>query len=300
MKPFCYEAPTSVGEAVQLLASASGAARPFAGGTDLLVQMRAGRLDLDLLVDIKGIPEANQIAYDPAVGLTLGAAVPCYRIYEDPAICSAYPCLVDAASLIGGVGIQGRATIGGNLCNSAPSGDSIPALMVLGATCTIVGIGGSRTVPVEQFCTGPGRNVLERGDILNSIHLPPPLPNSGARYLRFTPRKEMDIAVVGVGAVVALSDDLRTIVGARIALGAVAPTPLLVPEAGDSLIGKPPTEEVFAAAATLARQAARPIADLRGSAEYRRHLVAILTRRALHGAVERARDSFREGQRHAD
>ncbi len=288
MGAFDYRAPTTVDEAVGLLAEYGERARPFAGGTDILVQLRAGRFDLDVLVDVKRVPELNEIAYDPSAGLTIGAAVPCYRIAEDPRVRSAYPGLIDGAAIIGGSGIQGRATLGGNLANSSPSADSVPALIALSATCEIVGPNGRRSVPVEQFCTGPGRNVLGRGEMLVSIHLPPPEPRSGARYLRFIPRNEMDIAVVGVGAAVTLSADLGRIERARIALGAVGPTPILAEAAGASLLGQAPTEEAIAIAAARAQDAARPITDMRGTAAQRRHLVGVLTRRALRGAIQRA------------
>ena len=263
--------------------------RPLAGGTDLLIQLRSGRVELDRLVNIKRISETNKLSYHPTEGLTIGAAVPCYRLYEDPQIQNLYPALADSASLIGGVAVQGRATIGGNVCNSAPSGDSLPTLIVLGASCRIIGPRGERVVPVEQFCTGPGRNILERGELLVSLLLPPPRPNSGARYLRFIPRGEMDIAVAGVGARVDLNDDLQKIASARIALGAVAPTPILAREAGEFLVGKVPSEEAFSQAASLAQEAARPITDMRGTISYRLHLVKILVRRGLQSAVDRAR-----------
>jgi CO/xanthine dehydrogenase FAD-binding subunit len=289
MKPFDYRAPASLEEAVALLARPELRVRPMAGGTDLLVQLRSGRVEIDVLVDIKRIGETNHLSYDSVGGLTIGAAVPCYRVYEDPQIRDLYPALVDSASLIGGVAVQGRATIGGNLCNSAPSGDSVPTLIVLGARCRIMGPQGERTVSVEQFCTGPGSNVLGRGELLVSMQVPPPRPNSGARYLRFIPRNEMDIAVVGVGARVNLSEDLQEIVSARIALGAVAPTPILVREAGEFLAGKAPSEEILGQASALAREAARPITDMRGTITYRHHLVGILVKRALRGAIDRAR-----------
>ena len=289
MKPFDYSAPTSLEEAVALLGHPGLRVRPMAGGTDLLVQLRSGRVEIDVLVDIKRIAETNHLSYDPMGGLILGSAVPCYRVYEDREIRDLYPALVDAASLIGGVAVQGRATIGGNLCNSAPSGDSVPSLIVLGATCRIVGPGGDRAVSVERFCTGPGANVLERGELLVSIQVPPPRPNSGSRYIRFIPRNEMDIAVVGAGARVDLSEDLQRIVSARIALGAVAPTPILVQEASDFLAGKAPSEEILDQASVLAREAARPITDMRGSIAYREHLVEIFVKRALGGAIDRAR-----------
>jgi CO/xanthine dehydrogenase FAD-binding subunit len=289
MRLFAYQAPTSINEAIALLADEGRSARPLAGGTDLLVQLRRGSAETDLLVDVKRIPELNRISFDPAAGLTIGAAVPCADLCEHPDVQTAYPGLIDAASVIGGAAIQERATLGGNLCNAAPSGDSIPAMIVLGGTCTIVGPRGTRTVPVEAFCTGSGETVLGTGEMLVSIHLPAPTPNSGARYVRFTPRREMDIAVAGAGAWIVLSKDHTTITDARIALAAVAPTPLLVTAANTALIGRLPTEENFAEAAKLAQQAARPITDVRGTEVQRQHLVGVLVKRALRGAVSRVK-----------
>ncbi len=288
MQPFAYQAPTSIGEALTLLADPHRDARPFAGGTDLLVQMRRGLYAPEMLVDVKRIPELSSIVFDPIGGLTIGAAVTCAQLCDHPDVCRHYPGLVDAASLIGGAAIQRRATLGGNLCNAAPSGDSIPALIVLSAMATIVGPQGMRTVPVAAFCTAPGKTVLCPGELLIALHLPSPTPHSGACYLRFTPRGEMDIAVAGAGAWLALDADGMTIVDARIALSAVAPTPLFVEAAGKVLVGHAPTAEAFAAAAAIAQEAARPISDVRGTAAQRRHLVGVLTRRALHGALQRA------------
>ncbi len=287
MKWFDYAAPRSVPEAVDLL-SARPRARPLAGGTDLVVQLRSGQKEADLAVDVKRIPELNEINYDPGLGLTLGAAVPCRRIYGDARVREAYPALAEVASLIGGVQIQNRASVGGNLCNAAPSADSIPALIVLRATCRIAGPGGTREIEVERFCTGPGGNVLQEGELLVSLHLPPPEARSGARYLRFTPRNEMDIAVAGAGVAVRVEDG--TFQSARIALAAVAPTPLFVSEAGNWLAGKPVNAESITEAAGMARSAAKPITDMRGTAEYRRHLCGVLVRRALEAAVERAKE----------
>ncbi len=284
-----YESPHSVREAVDLLNEAGDRAKPMAGGTDLLVQLRAGRWDADIVVDVKNIPELNEMTYDPEQGLTLGAAVPCYRIYGNNAITRAYPGLIDCASLIGGTQIQGRASLGGNLCNSTPSADSIPAMIALGATAHIAGPSGTRDVAVEDFCTGPGRNVLERGELLVSIHFPAPQSGMGANYIRFIPRNEMDIAVAGVGASVILENG--NIKSARISLASVAPTPLYVKAAGDALAGKPATPESIQSAAEIARDAARPITDMRGTAEYRTHLCEVLTRRALNTAIERAREA---------
>ena len=287
MKWFDYAAPASVAEAVGLL-TAHANARLLAGGTDLLVQLRAGRKETDLVVDAKRLPELNAIHYDPARGLTLGSAVPCYRIYRDKDVARAYPSLAEVASLIGGTQIQGRASIGGNLCNAAPSADSVPLLIALGATCRVAGPRGSRDVAVEDFCTAPGRTVLQPGELLVSLHLPPPPPHSGARYLRFIPRNEMDIAVAGAGVEVILENG--RFLSARIALAAVAPTPLYVREAGEALAGSPVDEASIAAAAEIARRSARPITDMRGTADYRSHLCAVLTRRALEAAVARARE----------
>jgi carbon-monoxide dehydrogenase medium subunit len=261
----------------------------MAGGTDILVQLRAGARDPDLLVDVKGIPELNEINYSPSSGLTLGSAVECYKVYRNSDIRNAYPGLIDSASIIGGTQIQGRASIGGNLCNAAPSGDSIPTLIALGATVKIASSGGTREVPVEEFCTAPGRTVVQPGELVVSIHLPAPVPNSGARYIRFIPRNEMDIAVVGAGVSVVL--DNGNIKSARVALASVAPTPLFVKEAGDALAGKPATDESIRVASQLASDAAKPITDMRGTIEFRKHLCEVLTRRALHTAIERAKES---------
>lgn len=288
MKPFEYQAPTSITEAIALLSDKGKKAHLLAGGTDLLIQLRRGLFAPDLLVDIKKIPELNRITFDPAAGLTVGAAVTCAQLCEHADAHRLYPGLIDAASIIGGAAIQGRATLGGNLCNAAPSADSVPAMIVLNATCTIAGPEGSRTMPADAFCTAPGKTVLGEAEMLVSIHFPLPTPNSGACYRRFTPRREMDIAVAGAGVWVALSDDYG-ISDARIALSAVAPTPLFVEPAGAVLAGQAPSEAAFTEAAELARQAASPIEDVRGTEAQRRHLVGVLVTRALRGAVSRAR-----------
>ena len=292
MQAFDYFAAHSVQEAVALLSGDAGQARALAGGTDLLVQLREGRLRTRRLVDIKPIPEVNELLYDPEEGLRLGAAVPCVRIYGDPAVAEAYPGLVDAVALIGGVQIQGRASVGGNLGNASPAADTIPALIVHAAACVIAGPSGRREVPVEDFCTGPGQTVLEKGEFLVLLRLPPPQPGFGAGYLRFIPRNEMDIAVAGAGASVVLGKGGTTFHSARVALAAVAPRPLFVPEAGDALAGRPVSEAAIDEAARIARATARPISDMRGTAAQRKHLAEVLTRRALHRAVERARQGL--------
>ncbi|MCY4579882.1 MAG: xanthine dehydrogenase family protein subunit M [Chloroflexi bacterium] len=285
-----FASPHSVREAVELLNEANGSARVLAGGTDLLVQLRGGRFDnVNVVVDGKNIPELNEITYDPDGGLTLGAAVPCYRLYGNAAIARAYPGLIDAASLIGGTQIQGRASFGGNLCNSTPSGDSIPAMIAHNATANIEGPDGHRHVAVEDFCTGPGSNVLGRGEMLVSISFPAPSSGFGANYMRFIPRNEMDIAVAGAGTSVVLENG--TIKSARVALAAVAPTPLYVSAIGDAIAGKPANEETLAEAGQMAKDAARPITDMRGTVEYRKHLCDVLTRRSLQIAIDRAKEN---------
>ena len=284
-----FEAPNTLSEAVSLLASKGDRARVIAGGTDLLVQLRGGRRSVDVVVDVKEIPELNELSYDSQNGLVLGAAVPCYTLYENEEIAAAYPGLMDAATLIGGIQIQGRASIGGNLCNSAPSGDSIPPVIVLGGMCNIAGPNGNRQVSSEDFCTGPGRNVLQDNELLVSISIPAPQAHSGANYLRFIPRNEMDIAVAGVGSSVVLDASGQNFVSARIALASVAPIPVLCTDAANSLAGKPVSDDAIQEASDKATEASSPISDMRGTIRQRRHLVGVLTRRTLNNAVQRAR-----------
>ncbi len=289
MQAFDYARVSTVDEAVRLLAARNGDARVLSGGTDLLVALREGRDSAGLVVDVKGVPELMEMFFDRGGGLMLGAAVPCQRMYSDEPIAQAFPGLMDAASLIGGVQVQGRASFGGNLCNASPAADSIPALIVHKATAVIAGPGGRREVPVEEVCVAPGRTQLQPGELLVQLRIPAPEPRFGAAYQRFTPRNEMDIAVVGVGAAVRLNADGDHFEWARIALGAVAPTPLLAAEAGDALAGKAVSEAAIEEAARMAQAAASPITDMSGTAEFRRRLVGVLTRRTLVAAIERAR-----------
>ena len=282
-----YETPRSVAEAVHLMTADAGA-RILAGGTDLLIQFRAGTRQPSAFVDVKRIPELMSITIDDQ-GLRLGAAAPAASIGEHAEIRRLWPGLAESVRLIGSTQIQGRGSVGGNLCNGSPAADTTCALIVNRAQCVIAGPNGERTVPVDAFCIAPGRTVLEAGELLVSLHLPAPKPHSGARYLRFIPRNEMDIAVAGAGVEVVLENG--TFRSARIALASVAPTPLFVREAGEGLAGKPVNEAGIAAAADAARSAAKPITDMRGTAEYRRHLCAVLTRRALETAVQRAREA---------
>ena len=291
MQVLDYVSAGSVQEVVGLLISNNGKARVLSGGTDLLVQLRENRRKAELLIDLKNIPELTSIHYNSQNGLWIGAAAPCSEICRNQSVLENYPGLVDAIRLIGGVQIQSRASIGGNLCNASPAADSIPALIVHNANCLIANSNGTYEIPVEQFCVAPGKNVLQNGEILLAILVPVIQGNFGAHYLRFIPRNEMDIAVVGAGASVTLDAAKQKILSARIALGAVAPTPLFVEEAGSFLAGKEITQETIQEAAQIAQAAARPISDLRGTAEHRRHLCAVLTRRALEKAIERARAS---------
>ena len=292
MQAFDYAAPKSVEETVKLLAAKNGDARILAGGTDLIVQLREGRRTAKLVIDIKNIPELTQITFDPNNGLRLGAAASCQQICSDPYVNENYPGLVDGIGLIGGVQIQSRASVGGNLCNASPAADSIPALIVHEAVCNITGPNGSRTMPVEEFCIAPGKNALQSGEFLASIEVPTTKENFGAHYLRFIPRNEMDIAIVGAGVSVVLDKDGKKFISARIALGAVAPTPLLASAAGAFLSGKAVTHENVKEAARMAQAIAKPITDLRGTAEHRKHLVAVLVERALDKAIERAGGNY--------
>ena len=284
-----YVAPSSIDEAVAALQAGNGANRAFAGGTDVIIQVRENRRAVDTLVDIKSIPELIGITHKPDGGLRLGAATPCAQIYRDPQVKARFPALVDSASLIGGVQIQSRASLGGNLCNSSPAADSIPTLIALGAIAEIAGPSGRRNVAVEDFCTGPGQNVLQPGELLVALEFPSPAANSGAAFERFIPRNEMDIPVVNAAANVTLSADGSTFQAARIAIGAVAPTPLYVAAAGQALAGKPVNDDSIAAAAEAARAAATPITDMRGSAAQRKHLVGVLVTSVLRTAIDRAR-----------
>jgi carbon-monoxide dehydrogenase medium subunit len=289
MNAFDYTAPRTLTEAVALLAGKGEEARVLAGGSDILVQMRENRRHVELLVDVKHVPELNRLEVGPG-GLVLGAALPCYRICEHAEIRRLYPGLVDAVSLVGGVQIQSRASVGGNLCNASPAADTIPALIAHRAVCLVAGLADwRRELAVESFCVAPGRTALWPGELLVSLHLPPPPPRSGGAYLRFIPRGEMDIAVVGAGVHLSLDEDGRTCTAARVALAAVAPTPLFVPEAGEALVGTALDDADLDRAAEHARAAARPISDMRGDADYRRHLAGVLVRRALRIALARAR-----------
>jgi carbon-monoxide dehydrogenase medium subunit len=282
-----YEAPETVEGAVALLAGASGEARVLAGGTDLLVQMRADVVDPALIVDIKRIAETRRVTEEKG-GWRIGAAVTGAELKEHPQLKQVWPGVVEAANLIGSTQIQGRATLGGNLCNGSPAADSVPALVAAGAVATLAGPQGRRDLAVEDVMLAPRTLALRKGEILLSFLLPPRPPRSSDAYLRFIPRTEMDIAVVGAGVSLTV-DEAGTITAARVSLGAVAPRVLLVPEAAAAIVGsrldRPAQDRLEAAA----RAACRPIDDKRGTIEFRVEVAGVLARRAALIALDRAR-----------
>lgn len=284
-----YEAPQSLGEAVKLLNECTDKpARVLAGGTDLLVQLRSQKGGPQLVVDLKRIPEMMSADMDEN-GLSLGPSMCCAELTGREDIKAVYPGLVESAYLIGSTQIQGRASIGGNLCNSSPAADTIPALIAVGAECLIIGPGGERQVAVEDFVTGVGENCMARDEILKRINIPMPAARTADAYLRFIPRTEMDIAVAGAGVSITL-DDNDVCTAARVAIGAVAPTALLVPAAAEALIGTDMNDKALQNAADAASAASLPIDDRRGTVEYRQHVVGVLTRRAAAIAADRAKE----------
>jgi carbon-monoxide dehydrogenase medium subunit len=246
------------------------------------------------VVSLRRLRELRGITFDEQRGLRVGAMTTMAEVAEHPIVRQRYSVLVDGGSIVGSVQTRNMATLGGNICNAAPSADTAPPLLVLAAQADIAGPGGRRQVPLDQFFIGPGWTVLAQDEVLLGFAIPTPVPRTGGCYERHTPRAEMDIAVVGVAALVTLEPDGDLIREARIALGAVAPTPVRAPEAEAFLAGQPPSDEAFERAAELAVLAARPISDIRGSAAFRRHLVQVMTARCLRRAVERARPQARE------
>ncbi|MEP6871394.1 MAG: xanthine dehydrogenase family protein subunit M [Anaerolineaceae bacterium] len=289
MEAFDYVAPRTLADAFAHLTNGRSSLL-LAGGTDVIVQLREGRRHCDQLIDIKHIPELTALRFTADGTLEIGAAKPLAEIYENAEVARRLPGLVDAAALIGGIQVQSRASLGGNLCNASPAADASPALMVLGARLVIGSATGSREVPVEEFFLGPGRNALQVGELLVQVKIPPQPANSNAHYLRFIPRNEMDIAVASAGVRIALNGEGR-IEAARVAIGAVAATPLMVPAATAALNGNLPTEETFGAAADASSALATPISDMRGSVAQRHQLVRVLTIRALRGALTRIQEA---------
>ena len=282
-----YAAPTSVAEAVALLAGAPGRARPLSGGTDLLVQLRSGRMKPELIVDTKHIPGMIGISGDAATGFTIGAATSGAMMEAHAALKAAWPGVVEAMDLIGSEQIQGRATLAGNLCNASPAADSVPAMVAAGAKAIVVGPAGERTVAVETIPTAPGRTSLAAGEFIRAITLPARGAHGGDAYLRFIPRTEMDIAVVGCGVNVTL-DANGACTAARVSLGAVAPTVLLVDAAAAALVGHTLDDATLAALDAAARAACKPITDKRGTIEYRIKVAGVMARRTAAIAFARA------------
>jgi CO/xanthine dehydrogenase FAD-binding subunit len=281
-----YEAPLSLAQAIHLI-ELDPKAKILAGGTDLLVQVRAGVRQPTAFIDVKRIPELVSLSVD-ADGLHLGAATSAAEICEHAEVTRLWPGLAEAIALIGSTQIQGRASVGGNLCNASPAADTTCALIVNRARCVIAGPKGERTVAVEDFCTAPGRTVLDRGELLVGLLVPRPEPRTADAYLRLIPRTEMDIAVAGAG--VSLTLDANGIcTAARVAIGAVAPTAVLLADAARALIGSRIDDGALAKAAQAASAAARPIDDKRGTIEYRRAMAGVLTKRAAAAAAARAR-----------
>ena len=281
-----YESPATTKEACALLAKEKGAAFVLAGGTDLLVKMKAGMLEPDLVVDIKRIKGMRDIK-KTASGFVIGAGTPNAALSENAALLKAWPGVVEAAQLIGSKQVQGRCTMVGNLCNASPAGDAVPALVAAGAKVVVVSPKGKRKLAVEDVPAGVGRTVLKKGEIIEAVELPAKKPKSGDAYLRFIPHTEMDIAVVSVGINLTL-DGKGVITAARVALGAVAPTVLLVKEAAKAIIGSKLDDAAKARLAAAASAACRPIDDKRGTVEFRTDVAGVLARRAAEIAYARA------------
>jgi carbon-monoxide dehydrogenase medium subunit len=286
VRRFELAVPTSVDECLAVLKQRPPDTRVVAGGTDLLPQMKNGVLKPGWVVDLSGIAELRAISDAPGGGLRIGAAVSARELEQDARVKSRFPSLAESAALVGSIQVRNLATLGGNLCNAAPSADMAPPLLALDAEAVIAGPNGRRQVPMAAFFLGVRRTVLEPGELLLELVVPAPVKGTGDNYLRHTPRRELDIAVVGVASAVTISDG--TCAKARIALAAVAPVPLRATEAEQALTGQALTPDAIERAAGLAADAARPIDDHRGSIQFRRHLVRVLTRRTLSTALERA------------
>jgi xanthine dehydrogenase FAD-binding subunit len=282
-----YHAPSSVAEAVKLAAGTTGITRFLSGGTDVLVQLRAGMVTPDDLIDLKKIPGLHDITKTADGGWRIGATVSGAEMRRHAALCADWPGVVEGMNLVGSTQVQGRATLAGNLCNGSPAADSVPGMVAAGARVVVTGPNGTRDVAVEDIPAGPGRTKLQPGEMIEAVLLPPRGTQGGDAYLRFIPRTEMDIAVVGVGISLTLDGD--KVVSARVSLGAVAPTVLLVDAAAKVIIGTTLDEAALAALATAVRAAATPISDKRGTAEFRKEVVGVLAGRAARIAYDRAK-----------
>jgi len=288
MRRFEYFAPQSLAEAIALFGEKGEGGRALAGGTDVVPQIKeGGKIPLpSYVVSLRRLPELRGIEFSERAGLRVGASVTMAELAESPAVRERYRALADGAALVGSVQTMNMATVGGNVCNAAPSADTAPPLLAYEAVAVIAGPDGERELPLAEFWRGPNATALQPGELLRELRLPPPPANTGGVYVRQTPRKQMDIAVVGVAVLLTLQGD--RIQRARIALGAVAPTPVRAHAAEAALEGQAASEALFAAAAETAALEASPISDQRGSAEFRRHLVRVISERCLQEAARRA------------
>lgn len=282
-----YHRPTSFADAAKIAASSTGTLRFLAGGTDVLVQMRAGMVQPDDLIDLKHIPQVDQILQTPDGGWRIGIAVPGIVLGEHTGLTRDWPGVVEGMNLVGSTQVQGRATLVGNLCNGSPAADSVPGMIAAGARVEVTGPNGTREIAVQDIPAGPGRTHLAKGEVVSAILLPPRSKNGGDAYLRFIPRTEMDIAVVGCAVNLTLDGD--RIATARVALGAVAPTVILSDAAAQAIIGTTLDEAALAALTKAAEASAKPISDKRGTAEFRTELAGVLARRAAKIAYDRAK-----------
>ena len=290
MRTFEYHAPTSLNEAISLLQEHGEAARPLAGGTDLVVQMKEKATKFAApshIVSLLRVPELSGVSFSESEGLRIGAGATMSQVADSPIIRERYRAIAEGAALVGSIQTMNMATVGGNLCNAAPSADIAPPLLAFEAEAVIVGPSGRRKLVLEEFFLGPGKTALAADELLAEVRVPLPPPGTGSAYDRHTPRKQMDIAVVGDAAALTMAGE--RIERARVALGAVAPTPVRAPQAEAALEGQAPSDELFARAADVSAAECSPIADLRGSAEFRRHIVRVMTKRMLREALDRAR-----------
>jgi carbon-monoxide dehydrogenase medium subunit len=288
MNRFEYREAQTLQEAIALLGQDAGT-RVVAGATDVLVRWRQGVWKPPYILNIKRIPGLDGVRYSPEAGLSLGALVTIRTLELHPLVRAHYPALTQAATTFAGVQIRHLATVGGNVCNASPAGDTLPALLAYGTECRLVGPAGARLVPLERFFLGPGQTVLQPAELLAELRLPPLPPRTGALYIKHSPRSTMDIATVGVASVVSLAEQDNVCQEVRIALGAVAPTVMRARAAEVLLSGQPPDAERLEQAARAAAEEASPIDDIRGSAHYRRAVIVPLVRRTLHYAVQMAR-----------
>lgn len=282
-----YLAAKTIDEAVDAHAKANGSARFLAGGTDLLVQIKSGIRKPNLVIDIKKIVELNSIQEISENEFVIGASVSGANLNRNPKFAKLWPGVLEAFRLIGSEQIQGRASLGGNLCNGSPAGDSVPALIAAGCKAVIAGPGERKEIPIENFHLGPGKTILENGQMLVALKFPKRNNNSADAYLRMTPRTEMDIAVVGCGVNITIENGVCT--NARVSLGAVAPKPLLINEASDIMVGSSLDEETLEKVSKICRDSCNPIDDKRGTIDYRTKVAGVLFKRATLLAADRIR-----------